>query len=232
MCNSFYDQVHTTGMDIRQSLNAVAVVTLGKDMTFRDYAQGAFRMRGIGKGQTISLYIIPEVLKLIEAEAKPSKPNQTLISSVAAWLTVNSMRSERLQFMQLCSQNMRNVWRKRAYELMLLETTPNQDMMDERRFWRFQEVHTPEILHVRRCINTFREPIDFQIQADITEAKTFAKLLSEELERNRDLIVGDVAALSDIKRIEVLASGAVSSSTELQARSLNQEMVNEQGRWR
>jgi hypothetical protein len=34
-------QVHTTGMDIKQHLNACAVLTLGKDMTFREYAQGA-----------------------------------------------------------------------------------------------------------------------------------------------------------------------------------------------
>ena len=58
---SFYDQVHTTGMDIKQTPNAHAVVTVGKDMTFRDYAQGAFRMRGIGAGQKIHLCIIPEV---------------------------------------------------------------------------------------------------------------------------------------------------------------------------
>jgi len=62
---SFYDQIHTTGMDIHQAINARAALTLGKDMTFRDYAQGAFRMRGIGKGQTIELFIIPEVFRLI-----------------------------------------------------------------------------------------------------------------------------------------------------------------------
>lgn len=43
------------GMDIKQGLSAVAAVTLGKDMTFRDYAQGAFRMRGIGKGQKVQV---------------------------------------------------------------------------------------------------------------------------------------------------------------------------------
>jgi hypothetical protein len=48
-------------MDIQHALNARAVLTLGKDMTFRDYAQGAYRMRGIGMGQTIELLIIPEV---------------------------------------------------------------------------------------------------------------------------------------------------------------------------
>lgn len=36
---TFYDHVHTTGMDIRQAANAHAVITLGKDMTLRDYAQ-------------------------------------------------------------------------------------------------------------------------------------------------------------------------------------------------
>lgn len=47
---AFYDQVHTTGMDIKHVLDAEAVLTLGKDLVFRDYAQGAFRMRGIGHG--------------------------------------------------------------------------------------------------------------------------------------------------------------------------------------
>ena len=62
---AFYDQVHTTGMDIQHVLNTKAVLTLGKDMTFRDYAQGAFRMRGIGRGQTIHLFVIPEVDRLV-----------------------------------------------------------------------------------------------------------------------------------------------------------------------
>ncbi len=33
-------------MDIKQAVDACAALTLGKDMVFRDYAQGAFRMRG------------------------------------------------------------------------------------------------------------------------------------------------------------------------------------------
>ena len=37
-------------------------------MTFRDYVQGAFRMRQIGVGQKCEIYIIPEVAQLIERE--------------------------------------------------------------------------------------------------------------------------------------------------------------------
>jgi Protein of unknown function (DUF3638)/Protein of unknown function (DUF3645) len=73
---SFYDQIHTTGMDIHQCIDARAALTLGKDMTFRDYAQGAFRMRGIGKGQTIELFIIPEVLRLIEDQQAQLRKHQ------------------------------------------------------------------------------------------------------------------------------------------------------------
>lgn len=36
---TFYDQIHTVGIDIPQAASAVAAVTLGKDMTLRDYAQ-------------------------------------------------------------------------------------------------------------------------------------------------------------------------------------------------
>jgi hypothetical protein len=41
---TFYDQTHTTGMDIKQHYSARAAITLGKDMTFRDLAQGAYRL--------------------------------------------------------------------------------------------------------------------------------------------------------------------------------------------
>jgi hypothetical protein len=152
---SFYDQIHTTGMDIHQCIDARAVLTLGKDMTFRDYAQGAFRMRGIGKGQTVHLFVIPEVMRLIDDQVKKSNntmfnplavvqqvvpgnygndllsmaspavgafagitsPTQgkQLLVNVAAWLTVNGMKSENVQFRMLCQQSVDNVTRKRAY---------------------------------------------------------------------------------------------------------------------
>ena len=65
---TYYDQVHTTGMDIKQTVDACAMLTLGKDMVFRDYAQGAFRMRGIGKGQTIKLIVVPEILERVRIQ--------------------------------------------------------------------------------------------------------------------------------------------------------------------
>ena len=114
---TFYDQVHTTGMDIKQQISACACLTIGKDMTFRDYAQGAYRMRGIGQGQTIHLYIVPEIKKLIEKTLPKMSGNME--DDVAAWLQLNNMKMEKLQFLQLCSQSMQTIWRKVALNNLL-----------------------------------------------------------------------------------------------------------------
>jgi len=125
---AFYDQVHTTGMDISHRLDACAAITLGKDMTFRDYAQGAYRMRGLSKGQTIHLLVTPEIDRLIQRQiakavggdrpvikAVAGAP-EALLQSVVAWLVINAMQSEQTQFNQLAIQNVTNVWRKNAFK--------------------------------------------------------------------------------------------------------------------
>ena len=68
-------------------------------MVFRDYVQGAYRMRGIGKGQTLNCFIIPEVATLMQKSLNQPKMlssvktlKETLIS-VVSWLIINSMNS-------------------------------------------------------------------------------------------------------------------------------------------
>lgn len=117
----FYDHVHTTGIDIKHSLNAVAVCTMGKDMTLRDYAQGCWRMRGLGKGQTIHLLLVEEVCTLVNgaqqfcddnASTGGGNDEQQLLNKVLAWLLTNSFKSEKGQFLQLQTQSLADVWRR------------------------------------------------------------------------------------------------------------------------
>ena len=82
---TFFDQIHTTGIDIKQTPTARAVITIGKDMVFRDYAQGAYRMRGIGKGQCIHLYLVPEVISLV------SQTLQSCFAETGGFKCLNAM---------------------------------------------------------------------------------------------------------------------------------------------
>lgn len=91
---TFFDQVHTTGMDIKQCIDACAATTLGKDMTLRDHSQGIYRMRGLAKGQIVHLLIVPEVLDLIQhavARDKPflssnGDPTHSVRSKILRWM--------------------------------------------------------------------------------------------------------------------------------------------------
>ncbi|TPP41495.1 hypothetical protein CGC20_3525 [Leishmania donovani] len=116
---TFFDQVHTTGTDVKQSSTAVAVITFGKDLVLRDYAQGAYRMRGIGKGQRLCLYLIPEVVSRIQEALGSRYRTGDMLKDVPAWLLLNSMKVESLQFFKLSLQELANVWRKKAVAHLL-----------------------------------------------------------------------------------------------------------------
>jgi hypothetical protein len=119
-----FPQIHTTGMDIKHVVNATAVITLGKDMVFRDYVQGAYRMRGIGAGQKIHVFIIPEVAELMNRELRdcvittPPSAKDHVLEDIVAWLVINSLRSEQVQWTMLCLQNIGNLYRKNAFDCL------------------------------------------------------------------------------------------------------------------
>ena len=176
---SFYDQIHTTGMDIKQAASAKAAVTLGKDMNFRDYAQGCFRMRGIGKGQTIELFIIPEVNNRIEQELieAQSFSNQPEID-VPAWLLINSMKMESLQFIQLSTQELFNIWKKRALQQLIDEVKDNASESVARRVKRFEL--RKELV---AAISQFREHIDFNLPNEVPKPRTYSQRINELIEK-------------------------------------------------
>ena len=226
---TFYDQVHTTGMDISQSVDARACLTLGKDMTFRDYVQGAYRMRGIGKGQTVHVLLIPEVENLIRNELSDFNVPSLLIS-VPAWLLINSMRTESLQSMQLGMQEIYCTWRKRALNALLSEcregvsrgTSPSSRMM------RFSSGDNAEWR--RKCIALFREAVGFEVPDHSQIATPFRTMIDDIVRTNAAFMLDDADALlvnSIVDRMTHVS--AASGFDELQAanRALTSEVVHE-----
>lgn len=67
----------------------------------RDYVQGAYRMRGIGAGQKIHLFVIPEVKEIMQRELREAiihRPGDHVLEDVVAWLVINSLKSEQTQW--------------------------------------------------------------------------------------------------------------------------------------
>ena len=108
--------MHTTGIDIKQALDARAAITVSKDTTLRDYAQGAWRMRGIAAGQTLHLVLIEEVHHLIREGVGEGQSIQT---DTVAWLLLNEMRTATMQASKLSEQSLLTVYRKQALKALL-----------------------------------------------------------------------------------------------------------------
>lgn len=219
---TFYDQVHTTGMDIKQCVNARAVLTLGKDMTFRDYAQGAYRMRGIETGQSIHLFMIPEVENRIRHEmgftqssalVEKTKMLNEYLLLVPAWLLINSMRLESMQLVQLSLQELHNTWRKRALNSLLDEIGTVKDVVQAkpggtsssyslssrlRRFIGDEESKQ----WLRSCIDIFRVEISYHVETVVPKKKELTDVVEAIVQTHQAFVRSsdEVSRVADVKK--------------------------------
>lgn len=178
----FYDQVHTTGMDIQHKPDAVAALTLGKDMVFRDYSQGAYRMRGVGKGQKIRLVIVPEIRQLMDSKYDPHggrnamapNPNEDgnhigippalRVPQVGAWLMINTALADQLQWASLQMKDAANVWRLPAFRRLLGSDGPIS----------FRDVEEEEI---QKSAMTFIDTVIMDVKEELPRARNMVEML-------------------------------------------------------
>ncbi|GMF19344.1 unnamed protein product [Phytophthora fragariaefolia] len=220
---TFYDQVHTTGMDIKQCVNARAVVTLGKDMTFRDYAQGAYRMRGIATGQSICLFLIPEVenrirheMKLAQVDLRTQASAQQRLDEflllVPAWLLINSMRMESMQLVQLSLQELHNTWRRRALHSLLdeISAAAAKEASLSSRLRRF--IGRDDDINkawLRKCINIFRVEISYNVDAVVPTRKQLSDVIGKLVESHEEFLKAneETARVNAVKQRLAHSSG-------------------------
>jgi Ca2+-binding EF-hand superfamily protein len=272
---TFYDQIHTTGMDIKQPLKATAAVTLGKDMTFRDYAQGAFRMRGIGIGQRIHVIATPEICGRVAESLAPVSHGEftisplwndamrgklelpyarsggarggvgggvgggvsgrgdddesdddegALISSlesptktvqvyrdIVAWLVLNGMRSEKIQFNMLSEQCVRNVSRKNAFQQLLAEhATVGRKDVDAR---------------TQSSIDMFRERMDYSVDNCLPKVVPFSQKLDGIVHEFQEFIVtsDDMFTITEIRNKVTKSSTADTALMAAHAKSMREQ---------
>ncbi|KOO22777.1 conserved unknown protein [Chrysochromulina tobinii] len=247
---SFFDQVHTTGMDIPQGASACAILTLGKDMVWRDYAQGAYRMRGIGKGQTILLFVIPEVQRLMASEtalgagttrdvraaqiaALPEQERRRQeLEAVASWLVINSMKSERVQFELWCLHCSQNVWRKKA---------KNGLVAGHANFSDAREGKGASALE-RRMLEVFREGVERDISNSVPVATDTRQTIASLAQQYAELCdeMHEIKAIESVQamlagyapELDVPTESHTEKANEAAAFDQEQEQEQEQGHHR
>ncbi|CAK9024379.1 unnamed protein product [Durusdinium trenchii] len=227
---TFFDQVHTTGMDILAAPCAKAVLTVGKDMNFRDYAQGAFRMRKVGKGQCIHLLVIPEVQTRIVAELGGSGQ---LILDVPKWLLLNSCRSESLQSLKLLAQELSNGWRKQALQHLCSDVIAHEKMPPAQRMRRFCSAEP-----LRACLRPFQDQISFKVEDQIIAPRSYRDTMKQQCDEHwpfsqedlarQTVLLERIAAESQVAEHQEMHQGFAAEVVHEQEQEQQQEQEEEQ----
>ncbi len=112
-CFTYYDQRHTRGTDIKQALNAVALLTVDKDTLAKDYEQAAMRMRDLaGSHQVITL--LPSDVAVSHPEIK--RWNEENIIQLTE---ENQFKNLAPQHFQAALQNINNTIREKLKSIIL-----------------------------------------------------------------------------------------------------------------
>eukprot|EP01064_Diplonema_japonicum_P030608 TRINITY_DN5241_c1_g2_i1.p1 TRINITY_DN5241_c1_g2~~TRINITY_DN5241_c1_g2_i1.p1 ORF type:complete len:1299 (+),score=345.25 TRINITY_DN5241_c1_g2_i1:3062-6958(+) len=231
---TFYDHIHTTGMDIKQPLECTAAITLSQDMVFRDFAQGAYRMRGIGIGQCIEILVPPEINTLISRTVKKSFKGCTTDSrawDVLLWLLKQGARSEQTQADLLNKQNLNYLWRKRAFESLI-----DRDSKAMKR--SLQLLREPVKCDLRNKIKPTHDPMpqrerDALRQLVAFNEQQFGNLDDEDKEKADAIITNSsrdefIAEEKDLEEEQVNEEEAEASAEKESEREAHQEQEHEQ----
>ena len=91
---TIYDQKHTTGTDILQAIDAVALVTVSKGMIMRDFIQAVGRMRQLASGQQIEIAILEDDAVFIRELLGLDKKAKLTIEDTIRFLILNEVKRQ------------------------------------------------------------------------------------------------------------------------------------------
>ena len=186
------------------------------------------------------LCIVPEIKRLI-AKTLPRTTGQ-VEGDVAAWLQLNNMKAEKLQSLQLCSQNISTVWRKAALDALLasssiagvkvlpgfqLDAKASRSQQSQLGMMRFVN---HEVL--QSCISSLCDAVDVDVPTRVPISEPFSETLAHELEANSAL-VKSAAQQRIVEIVMQQAHDALQSSGAIVGgakRGLNSEMTREKER--
>ncbi|MBA3238118.1 MAG: DUF3638 domain-containing protein [Parachlamydiaceae bacterium] len=137
--DTFLDQSHTTGADVKQKPNAVGIVTIGGNMLLRDLLQAVWRLRGLEKGQRVKFVVSKEVESIIRQRLKTEnegiedtdeEKGETSLSfdDILRFVIINQVRQQGKDNFKAFRQELASVIQSLLFDLLLNENFSVDEM--------------------------------------------------------------------------------------------------------
>ena len=249
---TYYDQFHTTGTDIRQAPDAVALVTLGADTQERDFLQGVMRLRGFlyasmqGEKLQSAIFAIPESLRRdffrTLGHSDAGKDIRIDLTSLIKYTEAVSKRENAKDNVKYAMIKLRKIARDEAMSLMLrneeIDFRKIQSLFIKEQPERLDLLSRyPKHINLAEALENLMKDLLGTLSSIISDKKRLAdveELMKEEISTALSLqnIESSVFVMSTHENLEVSVNvtmtGQRSKTTMAESNQLNQNMQQQQ----
>lgn len=241
---TFLDQSHTTGADVPQRLEAVGIVTIGRNMLLRDLLQSVWRLRGLEKGQKVKFIMDEDVESIIRHTLKIE--GNITFAHILKFVIVNQAKQQGidnfkayknqiwnlpqgLMLKSLMRSDLSPKRRKKVFEL-LKETWIKDAQGSARALYGAPAMERPssevieeEKVKCRTLLTTLKERLPF-LQSEIAEVeKEIEPLAARTLKRVHRQIISPIADDAETVEIEQEAETSVQMDVEMDTQSASED---------
>lgn len=178
---TFLDQSHTTGADVPQKLDAISIVTIGRNMLLRDLLQSVWRLRGLDKSQRIRFIVSEEVAGIIRQKLSLEKDHPIQLETILKFVIANQASQQGRDNYKALKEGFSNIMQK-----ILLEVLLNEKLTPTARLHAFTHLHStwikPASFSSRELYGTLTTEMDGEKVVDL-DKKQYATKIDEVFEK-------------------------------------------------
>lgn len=172
---TFLDQSHTTGSDVAYKHDAIGLVTISRNMLFRDLLQSVWRLRGLDKSQKVKFIISKEVQGIICQVLGKEKESEISLGDILRFTIINQTKQQGIDNFKGLRQEMHSHIQQLLFKVMLSPDYSEKQRKD-----------TIEALEEFWIKNTNQEPKD--LFGDLAVEQESSIVIPNELKKYKKTI--------------------------------------------
>lgn len=175
---TYYDHSHAIGANILQKLDAVAFVTVGKNITLRDMLQFVWRMRGLAGLQRIKFIVSQEVASIIRHDLGLTEDTKISFVYILAFAIKNQAKQQGVDNHKSFEGQLRNISQQ-----LLLKTLFDTGLSEQQKQLAFRHLQANWIQSVTssaaECFGVI--PVEIDAAVDVAMRLEQAKTAIREI---------------------------------------------------
>lgn len=158
---TYLDQSHTTGADVTQKLDAIGLVTVGRNLLLRDLLQNVWRMRGLADSQRVKFLVSKEVDRIIRQELKMTDDEILELTHILAFAIANQAKQQgKDNYKALVEQ----LWS--VPQLLLFDVLMDENLTEEQRVKGFESLKKTWIKPVDQSASELYGVMPIEIESE------------------------------------------------------------------